>query len=59
MGIKIWDPQTYIFDTIPNTMDGHDVFWIVTIAVLSALVGALVPAYRASRLSPVEALRWE
>ena len=48
MGIKIWDPQTYIFDTIPNTMDPHDVTWIVTIAVLSALVGALVPAFRAA-----------
>jgi lipoprotein-releasing system permease protein len=59
MGIKIWDPQTYIFDTIPNTMDAHDVFWICSIAVLSALAGAMVPALRASRMNPVEALRWE
>jgi ABC-type antimicrobial peptide transport system permease subunit len=32
---------------------------IVTIAVLSAVVGALVPAIRAARMNPVEALRWE
>lgn len=59
LGVKIWDPKTYIFDSIPNTMQANDVFWIVTIAILSVLAGALVPAWRASRLSPVEALRWE
>jgi lipoprotein-releasing system permease protein len=59
MGIVIWDPRTYIFDTIPNTMDPHAVAWIVAIAILSALAGALVPALRASRMNPVEALRWE
>jgi ABC-type antimicrobial peptide transport system permease subunit len=32
---------------------------IVTVAVLSAVVGALVPAIRAARMNPVEALRWE
>jgi lipoprotein-releasing system permease protein len=57
--IVIWDPQTYIFDTIPNTMQPHDVIWIVSVAVLSALVGAMVPAVRAARMNPVEALRWE
>jgi lipoprotein-releasing system permease protein len=59
MGIKIWDPQTYMFDTIPSTMQAGDVMWIVGIAVLSAVLGALVPAVRASRMNPVEALRWE
>jgi lipoprotein-releasing system permease protein len=59
MGVKIWDPKTYAFDTIPNTMDPHDVAWIVGIAILSALLGAMVPAWRASRMNPVEALRWE
>jgi len=59
MGVKIWDPRTYIFDTIPNTMQAADVIWIVSIAILSAVGGAIVPAIRASRMHPVEALRWE
>jgi lipoprotein-releasing system permease protein len=59
MGIVIWDPQTYIFDTIPNTMAPGDVIWIVGIAVMSALAGAMVPAFRAARLTPLDALRWE
>jgi lipoprotein-releasing system permease protein len=57
--VVIWDPQTYIFDTIPSTMQAHDVIWVVSIAVLSALGGAILPAIRAARMSPVEALRWE
>jgi lipoprotein-releasing system permease protein len=59
MGVPIWDPRTYIFNTIPNTMQAQDVFWIVSVAILSALVGAVVPAIRAARMNPVEALRWE
>ena len=57
--VVIWDPQVYAFDTIPNTMDGKEVTVIVIVAVLSAVLGALVPAIRAARLHPVEALRWE
>ena len=25
----IWNPEVYAFDTIPNTMNPHEVFWIV------------------------------
>ena len=39
--------------------DADVVVMIVTVAVLSAVVGALVPAIRAGRMNPVEALRWE
>jgi lipoprotein-releasing system permease protein len=59
MGIVIWDPQVYQFDKIPNTMNPKEVTVILSIAVISAVLGALVPAYRAARLHPVEALRWE
>lgn len=59
MGIVIWDPQVYLFDKIPNTMNPVEVSIILGIAVVSAVAGALFPAYRAARLNPVEALRWE
>lgn len=57
--IAIWDPQVYAFDTIPNTMDPLETTVIVVVAVISAVLGALVPAIRAASLHPVEALRWE
>ena len=59
MGIVIWDPQTYQFDTIPNKINPHTAIWIVGVAVLSAVLGALVPAIRAASMNPVEALRYE
>lgn len=57
--IQIWNAKTYLFDTIPNTMDPRDIVVIVSVAILSSVLGALLPAIRAARMNPVEALRWE
>jgi len=59
LGVEIWNAKTYLFDTIPNTMNPRDVVVIVSIAILSSVLGALVPAIRAARMNPVDALRWE
>lgn len=56
---QIWNPEVYAFDTIPNTVNPPEVIVIMAVAVLSSVIGALVPAWRAARLHPVEALRWE
>jgi len=56
---QMWNPEVYAFDTIPNTMDPKEVTVILTVALISAVFGALLPAARAARMHPVEALRWE
>lgn len=56
---QVWNPEVYAFDTIPNTMNPREVGVIMVVAVIASVVGALVPALRAARLHPVEALRWE
>ncbi|HYO07506.1 MAG TPA: FtsX-like permease family protein [Tepidisphaeraceae bacterium] len=58
-GTVIWNPEVYAFDVIPNTMNPNEVFWIVLIAILSSVLGALVPAIRAAGMHPVDSLRWE
>ena len=59
LGVVVWDPEVYAFDTIPNTMDPTEVTVIIGVAIVASILGALVPAYRAARMHPVEALRWE
>jgi lipoprotein-releasing system permease protein len=54
-----FNAETYQFDTLPNTMDPHTVAVVVVVAVLSALIGALLPALRAATMNPVDALRYE
>ena len=57
--LVVYNPEVYAFDTIPNRMDPPTVAVILVIAVLASVIGALVPAIRAARMQPVEALRWE
>ncbi len=57
--IQIWNPEVYAFDTIPNTMNPREVMVILGVAIVSSVLGALVPAIVASNKHPIEALRWE
>jgi lipoprotein-releasing system permease protein len=57
--VVVWDPEVYAFDTIPNTMDPVHVSRILIASVLASVLGAVIPAIRAARMNPVEALRWE
>ncbi len=59
VGFEMWNPQIYYFDAIPSRLDPSEVTWIVLIAVVCSVLGALIPALLAARLNPVEALRYE
>jgi ABC-type lipoprotein release transport system permease subunit len=59
MGVVIWDPEIYAFDTIPNTMNPVHVARILGAAIIASILGAVLPAILAARMHPVEALRWE
>ena len=58
-GWRVWDRKVYAFDAIPNTVDTGDVVFIVIAAMAAAIVGATIPALRAAKMNPVEALRYE
>jgi lipoprotein-releasing system permease protein len=59
MGIQIWNPEVYLFDSIPNTMNPRDVAVITAAMIVASVVGALIPAIIAASKKPVDALRWE
>ncbi|MCP4712629.1 MAG: ABC transporter permease, partial [Planctomycetes bacterium] len=59
LGFKIWRSGVYLFSEIPNEVAWNSVIWIMAAGVISAVLGALLPAWRAARMQPVDALRYE
>lgn len=59
LGLTIWDPRVYYFVEIPNEVETSKAVIVMIGGVLSATVGAIIPAMRAAYLSPVKALRFE
>jgi lipoprotein-releasing system permease protein len=56
---RVWSPETYSFDKIPDVWKWSEVLWISLLAVMASVTGAAFPAIRASRTWPVESLRYE
>ena len=51
--------DVYLISSLPIVMHWVDFFAIVTISILLSLVASIYPAHRASKLIPVEAIRYE
>jgi len=58
-GFRPWTRERFMFAEIPNEVDPWTVFVIIVGAVIAGVLGAIVPAIRAARMQPVEALRYE
>ncbi len=59
LGLSIWDPQVYYFARIPEDFNLTKAVIIVAAGIVSCGLGALIPAWRAARMDPVKALRFE
>ncbi|RMG37934.1 MAG: ABC transporter permease [Planctomycetota bacterium] len=58
-GRKVFDERIYYFPEIPTNVQPWTVVWIAAGAMLIAVLASILPARRAARLHPVEALRYE
>ncbi|HED64348.1 MAG TPA: ABC transporter permease [Planctomycetes bacterium] len=58
-GVEIFNRQVYLFDHIPSIVQPLAVALIVLGAFACALLFAAIPAWRASKLDPLAALRYE
>ncbi|HSC19040.1 MAG TPA: lipoprotein-releasing ABC transporter permease subunit [Rhizomicrobium sp.] len=58
-GTTLFDPTIYFLSRIPAEMDPREVAFVVILALSLSFLATLYPSWRAARLDPVEALRYE
>jgi lipoprotein-releasing system permease protein len=58
-GTAVFDPSVYYLTRLPAEIDPAETAFIVVMALVLSVVATLYPSWRASRLDPVEALRYE
>lgn len=58
-GTTIFNPEIYYLSKLPADMESGETISVVLIALLLSFLATLFPAWRAARLDPVEALRYE
>lgn len=59
LGISVWDPRIYHFARIPSEIEPVRAVIIGVSGVVASVLGAWWPAWRAARMDPVKALRFE
>ncbi len=58
-GMDLFPPSIYSLSELPSIISFWQVFGIVAIAILLSFLATIYPAWRASKLDPVEVLRYE
>ena len=58
-GTTLFEPTIYFLSHMPSRMETSDIVWIVSMSISLSLLATLYPSWRAARLDPVEALRYE
>jgi lipoprotein-releasing system permease protein len=59
LGTKLWDKNVYLISELPSQIQSSDVLMITIVSFVLALVATVYPSWRASRVQPAEALRYE
>jgi lipoprotein-releasing system permease protein len=56
---ELFSPELYFLSRLPAIVDWSETASVIVMALILSLIATIYPAWRASRLDPVEALRYE
>ena len=59
IGEELFSPEIYFLSKLPSKINFDEVFSVIIISILLTLLASLFPAWKASKISPAEALRYE
>ncbi len=57
--VNLFSAEVYVLSELPSRVDFWEVAFVALFALLLSFLAAVYPAWRASKLDPVEALRYE
>ena len=58
-GVSFLSADVYYISEVPSQLEWSDVSWITLTAFLFCIIATLYPAWRAARIEPAAALRYE
>lgn len=58
-GTKIFEAAIYFLYSLPSKVRAEDIILITSLSIILCFLATIYPSYRASKLNPVDALRYE
>jgi lipoprotein-releasing system permease protein len=58
-GTTLFNPELYFLSQLPADMDSGETLVVLVVALALSFIATLIPSWRASKLDPVQALRYE
>ena len=58
-GQELFSPQIYFLSSLPSNINFNEVLIVMGLSISLTLIASIFPAWKASKISPAEALRYE